>query len=241
MAKPASLTEAQRAGSLRRSAEAPCASACKKATDPTSSPPGSLPEASSLLRGTGHAAEGTLGAEGWWRHMDHSQMNEQPLQTPKPAETKGFVPQFGITGQNRSLWADEAPATPAAPPAEATPAPADPAQPGSAVTLPATAPETAIPAAAVSDVHVQDTTIQNAGTTGWWAHMDNSILNKPAEAAPLAPGEVRKGERVMGGGFTPQFGVAGGNHYGSIFDQPQDAKPAGDDSDWSSFTSAPRA
>lgn len=47
--------------------------------------------------------------------------------------------------------------------------------------------------------------------------MDNGILNQPPESAAPAPGAVVKGERVMGGGFVPQFGVAGGNAYKSIF------------------------
>ncbi len=55
--------------------------------------------------------------------------------------------------------------------------------------------------------------------------MDQAVLNQAPEA-PLEAGAVKKGERVMGGGFVPQFGVAGGSHYKSIFEQQDGAKAA---------------
>lgn len=55
--------------------------------------------------------------------------------------------------------------------------------------------------------------------------MDQAVLNQAPEA-PLEAGAVKKGERVMGGGFVPQFGVAGGSHYKSIFEEQDGAKAA---------------
>jgi hypothetical protein len=43
----------------------------------------------------------------------------------------------------------------------------------------------------------------------WWQKTDVAGLNEP------------EAERIKGGGFTPQFGVAGGNAYRSIFDAPK--------------------
>ncbi|PNH10649.1 hypothetical protein TSOC_002600 [Tetrabaena socialis] len=225
--------------------------------DLPTSPAGSLPKAGSMLRGPGNAAEGSLGSEGWWKHMDHSQMNEPPEHDAKKGEAAvkpaGFTPQFGVTGQKQSLWADEEPAQAPAVPASPAAAPASAASAAAPAVLEAPASPAAAPPAAVSSpapsplglapAHAAgDATIKDAGTTGWWAHMDNGLLNQPAESAEAAPpGAVRKGERVMGGGFTPQFGVAAGNRYGSIFNTApaEESRPVEEQvSQWAPFTPA---
>ncbi|KXZ45281.1 hypothetical protein GPECTOR_56g377 [Gonium pectorale] len=252
LTRPAATTTAPRAASLRKTDE-PTSS--RKSMDVGS--PGSLGKSNSLLRGPGNAAEGSIGSEGWWHHMDHSQMNEpaEVEHNKSAAQSAGFTPQYGVTGQSRSLWAEE-PAPPAQQPASqpaaqafaTTPAAAPASTPAAApAPAPASVPDAPVPsgdtattvaepapsvtatvAGAVSSGGGSGATVQ-PGTAGWWTHMDNSILNQLAEAAPPPPGAVRVGERVMGGGFTPQFNVAGGNAYGSIFDrqpplpQPQTA------------------
>ncbi|GIL44040.1 hypothetical protein Vafri_1609 [Volvox africanus] len=156
--------------------------------------------------------------------MDNSQMNEPPTEAAKTAgqvKATAFVPQYSITGERKSLWTDEVPAAAASPPGSAaslleerSPKASEAFANVSEAVLAATAAARAPVSAVNSEAGA---TIQNVGTTGWWAHMDNSILNKPADTAHLEAGAVLKGERVMGGGFSPQFNVAGGNRYASIF------------------------
>ncbi|GIL87519.1 hypothetical protein Vretimale_1579 [Volvox reticuliferus] len=224
LTRPGNSFEAQRTASSRKSVDVPAQPVSRKSTEANSSPTDSLTKANSLLRGPGNAAKGTIGSEGWWHHMDNSQMNEPPTEAVKTAgqvKPTAFVPQYSITGERKSLWADEVPAAAASPPESAAPFLGEYSIKASETLKNASEAVPATAAAAQAPVSVVNgdggATIQNAGTTGWWAHMDNSILNKPAETAPLEAGAVRKGERVMGGGFAPQFNVAGGNRYGSIF------------------------
>ncbi|GLC47383.1 hypothetical protein PLESTB_001360500 [Pleodorina starrii] len=274
LARPGSSFEAQRTTTSRKSVEVPVALFTNRSGEPTTlSPTNSLQKTNSQLRGPGYAAEGTIGSEGWWHHMDHSQMNEAPVDgaTATGQAKAGFCLPYNLTGQKQTLWADETPAAAAPSPASPVPAAPAPAVAAAAEATPAApAPAAAAPVApapaAATGGDGSAVTQQNAATTGWWVHMDNSILNQPAETGPLAPGAVRKGERVMGGGFTPQFSVAGGNRYGSIFPEetqqqqqpgdaqvleqkvaswtpfcgPQGGSATGDD-DWSNFASAPKA
>ncbi|KAG2448116.1 hypothetical protein HYH02_006701 [Chlamydomonas schloesseri] len=240
--------------------------------------PGALKQSHSLLRGPGHAAEGTIGSEGWWHHADEAAMNEAPKED-KDKKTAGFVPMYSnIPGLvKKSIWDQEpaasepaaaetasftgsafaAPATgsiaaaaaPAvAPAATAAPA-AAPAAAATATTAAtdAAAPAAAEPARAEAAVRSEGGSAPPAGAKGdgWWTRMDNGILNQPPESAAPASGAVVKGERVMGGGFVPQFGVAGGNAYKSIFAE-EEAKSAAEASkpvekavaDWAPFAGA---
>ncbi|GLI70028.1 hypothetical protein VaNZ11_014764 [Volvox africanus] len=224
LTRPSNSFEAQRTASSRKSVEVPAPPMSRKSSEENSSPTGSLTKANSLLRGSGNAAKGTIGSEGWWHHMDNSQMNEPPTEIKKSAgqvKTTAFVPQYSITGERKSLWADEVPAAAASPPCSACPLLGERSPKASETFANASEAVSAATAAAQAPVSAVNSeagaTIQNAGTTGWWAHMDNSILNKPADTAHLEAGAVLKGERVMGGGFTPQFNVAGGSRYTSIF------------------------
>ncbi|KAG2483232.1 hypothetical protein HYH03_017889 [Edaphochlamys debaryana] len=245
----------------------------RRSMDPAS-PAGSLPKATSLLRGPAQAAEGTIGSEGWWHHMDHAATNEPPLDDTKATKAVAFVPQTAITGQRQNLWADEekaadVPAPPAAGSIAAAAAPAAAAAEASApVAVPAAVLSVAAEAAAAGSPGVGSPSgLKGPDDKGWWARMDAGILNQQAEKAADEAGAVRKGERVMGGGFTPQFGVAGGCRYGSIFDggeakAAEEAKPveeavkqwapftegapaatcaagAAVEEDWSGFASAP--
>ncbi|PNW75765.1 hypothetical protein CHLRE_12g561500v5 [Chlamydomonas reinhardtii] len=228
--------------------------------------PGGLKQSQSLLRGPGHAAEGTIGSEGWWHHASEAAMNEAP-KDEKGEKVAGFVPMYNnIPGLvKKSIW-DEEPAA-SAPAAAGPPAFASSNVSGSAFAAPAAGPiaaaavpaatEPAAPAAAAAaEAPAAAETAAEARSEGgaapppgakgdgWWTRMDNGILNQPPESAAPAPGAVVKGERVMGGGFVPQFGVAGGNAYKSIFAADESkvaeaAKPVEKAvADWAPFTGA---
>lgn len=222
-----------RSGSTRVSMDAvrsPVGSAPKPASLATSIGSGSLPKASSLARPgleeVNNAASGKIGASGWWHNMDNGYLNERPeAEDPaKKGEAKpssAFTSQFGVAGGNlgKSLFADEAapaqPSAPAAPisiPQPGAAAPAAPAASQAALSSPA---QSAKPPAGNASVEDQ---IKKAG---WWTQMDNSILNAPPEGPVVAgAGQVKKGERVFGGGFTPQLA---GNLGKSLF---ADEEPA---------------
>ncbi|KAG2430406.1 hypothetical protein HXX76_009931 [Chlamydomonas incerta] len=206
--------------------------------------PGGLKQAHSLLRGPGQAAAGTIGSEGWWHHASEAAMNEPPKDDKGEKKTAGFVPMYSnIPGlAKKSIW-DEEPA--ASEPAAAAPPPvststvsgsafaapaagsiaaaaAPPAAPAAELAAPAAAeaaPAAPAAAEAASEAHSEGGAAPPAGAKGdgWWTRMDNGVLNQPPESAAPAAGAIVKGERVMGGGFVPQFGVAGGNAYKSIF------------------------
>lgn len=230
-----------RCSSTRASIDAvrsPVGSAPKPASLATSMGSGSLPKASSLARPgleeVNNAASGKIGASGWWHNMDNGYLNEQPeAEGPaKKGEAKpssAFTSQFGVAGGNlgKSLFADEAP----------TPAPAQPSAPAAAASAPAApisipqpdaaAPPAASQAAVSSPAQSAKPPAGNASVedqikkAGWWTQMDNSILNAPPEGPVVAgAGQVKKGERVFGGGFTPQLA---GNLGKSLF---ADEEPA---------------
>ncbi|EFJ49397.1 hypothetical protein VOLCADRAFT_89787 [Volvox carteri f. nagariensis] len=236
--RPGNSFEAQRTGSSRKSLEVPCSPGSRKSVEVTLSPTGSLNKANSLLRGPGNAADGTIGSEGWWHHMDHSQMNMSPTDdSTSKSQTKatgGSALPYSSVTRKQSLWADEEPAAAAAPPLPAAASALKPEEPTFKLAE-APAPTPAAPGASSVPAGSSNTTdnvggpLQSGAGSGWWTRMDNSPLNQPPETKPLTDGAaVRKGERVMGGGFTPQFHIAGsGGRYGSIFAE-ESVQPAAD-------------